>query len=105
MNLAQVKALLEQEPIRQFPEGVAEDPMSMDVYNTMEQEESIVEASTRLKNLPWYLRVWVFLVEEQSWLFLFVLGTFGALVKKKKKEHLSFLKSYRLESPPTYSNI
>jgi hypothetical protein len=80
MNLADVKALLEQEPVRAFPEGVAEDPMSMDVYNTMEQEESIVEASARLKNLRWYLRLWVFLVEEQSWLFLFVLGTFGALV-------------------------
>ncbi len=52
----------------------------MDVYNTIEQEESIVEASARLKNLRWYLRLWVFLVEEQSWLFLFVLGTFGALV-------------------------
>ncbi len=34
----------------------------------------------RLAASPWYLRFWVFLVEEQSWLFLFVLGTFGALV-------------------------
>jgi chloride channel 2 len=80
MNIAQVKALLEQEPVRAVPEGVSEDPQSMDVYNTIEQEESIVEASTRLKELRWYMRVWVFLVEEQSWLFLFVLGTFGALV-------------------------
>ncbi len=80
MNIAQVKALLEQEPVRAVPEGVSEDPKSMDIYNTVEQEESIVEASARLKELRWYMRVWVFLVEEQSWLFLFVLGTFGALV-------------------------
>lgn len=55
-------------------------PMVLPSRFPVEQEESIVEASTRLKNVPVYLRVWRFLVEEQSWLFLFMLGTFGALV-------------------------
>ena len=38
------------------------------------------DAMTTLTSNPWYMRLWIFLVEEQSWLFLFVLGTFGGLV-------------------------
>lgn len=51
----------------------------MDVFNTIEHEESVQEATERLQQFSWYMKLWVFLVEEQSWLFLFCLGTFGAL--------------------------